>query len=61
LRDLTEKAQDDKLKKEIGRLKQTAREKEAWSRNLEATKSRKKTLYGVLSIVFLVESRQRCC
>lgn len=42
LRDLTEKAQDDKLKKEIGRLKQTAREKEAWSRNLEATKSRKK-------------------
>ncbi|MFS1313413.1 ribosomal protection-like ABC-F family protein [Enterococcus faecalis] len=42
LRDLTEKAQDDKLKKEIGRLKQTAREKEVWSRNLEATKSRKK-------------------
>lgn len=42
LRDLTEKAQDDKLRKEIGRLKQTAREKEAWSRNLEATKSRKK-------------------
>jgi lincosamide and streptogramin A transport system ATP-binding/permease protein len=42
LRDITEKAQDDKLKKEIGRLKQTAREKEAWSRNLEATKSRKK-------------------
>ncbi|BAV01954.1 hypothetical protein LG21E20_07720 [Lactococcus formosensis] len=29
LRDLTEKAQDDKLRKEIGRLKQTAREKEA--------------------------------
>lgn len=42
LRDITEKAQDDKLRKEISRLKQTAREKEAWSRNLEATKSRRK-------------------
>ncbi|HBM4320191.1 TPA: ABC-F type ribosomal protection protein [Listeria innocua] len=42
LRDITEKAQDYKLKKEIGRLKQTAREKESWSHNLEATKSRKK-------------------
>lgn len=42
LRDVTEKAQEEKLKKEIGRLKQTAREKEAWSRDLEASKSRKK-------------------
>ena len=39
--DLWKSSETDKLKKEIGRLKQTAREKEAWSRNLEATKSRK--------------------
>ncbi|QDK71498.1 ribosomal protection-like ABC-F family protein [Lactococcus protaetiae] len=41
LRDEFELAEDAKLRKDISRLKQTAREKETWSRNLEATKSRK--------------------
>lgn len=42
LRDDFELAEDEKLRKDISRLKKTAREKEDWSRNLEATKSRKK-------------------
>ncbi len=41
-RDEFELAEDNRLRKDILRLKQTAREKEAWSRNLEATKSRGK-------------------
>lgn len=41
LRDDFELAEDEKLRKDISRLKKTAREKEDWSRNLEATKSRK--------------------
>lgn len=41
LRDDFELAEDEKLRKDISRLKKTAREKEDWSRKLEATKSRK--------------------
>ena len=42
LRDAFELFEDEKLKKDISRLKKTAREKEKWSKNLEMTKSRKK-------------------
>ncbi|GAB2024050.1 ABC-F type ribosomal protection-like protein Eat(A) [Lactovum odontotermitis] len=42
LRDDFELTENSKLRKEISRLKETAREKEEWSKNLEATKSRKK-------------------
>ena len=42
MRDDFELAEDEKLRKDISRLKKTAREKEDWSRKLEATKSRKK-------------------